>query len=341
VVSRAFLPQGARVFKGMPVMEVRPTRVARLRAEVAPPFVGFCRVGLPVQVVYPEQDVTFRGWVSRAEPTRSPRPPGALIEILLVETSNGSDAYTALEWLALTSPAQPDQAAPLAWNPPQPVRPGATEMAELFPLTPAGEVKASRPAGPAPADGQLSGSLELIGSPHPTRFAGSDPVAEKKLARLRNWRNSFVEGMKTTVFPETGLMLTYPRTGDISRAVERMATARVSHVPNMCAATLGEALGWCLGDAAMWAHRLPERGYRVREDGIARPGDILVWPFSYGPNRAQHVGLAVLQGGAIMMLSNSGGALGTKPLLGGYLAFYEPKPVAAAPKAAVASASRR
>jgi len=90
---------------------------------------------------------------------------------------------------------------------------------------------------------------------------------------------------------------------------------------------MAEALGWGLGDAAYWAHGLPGKGYKLREDGLARPGDILVWPFTYGPRRNQHVGIAVLQGGRMMTLSNSVGRLGTDEILPGYLAFYQPTPV--------------
>ncbi len=322
VVARSFAPQGARVFKGMPIMEIRPASVARVKAEVAEPYVGRCRVGLPVQVVFPGQGLVFRGWVSHVEPTHSPRPPGASVEMLLVESSTGGDAFAALQWMTLSSFTAPETPEPLTWDPPQPTRPAPTTVEALFPLGPA-PTRTPRP-NEMPTNAGLSGSMQLVGAGQPARLAPTDVVAEKKLDQLRDWRRSFVEGMKTTVFPETGLTLTYPREGGVSVAVERMATGRVSHAWNMCAATLAEALGWGCGDAAMWARGLPERGYKAREDGIARPGDILVWPFTYGPNLAQHVGIAVGQGGTIMMLSNSGGVLGTKPLLGGYLAFYKP-----------------
>jgi len=89
---------------------------------------------------------------------------------------------------------------------------------------------------------------------------------------------------------------------------------------------VAEALGWGLGDAADWADGLPRKGYKLREDGLCRPGDILVWPFTYGPRRNQHVGIAVLQGGRMMTLSNSAGRLGTDEILPGYLAFHKPPP---------------
>lgn len=325
VVARALLPQGARVTEGMPVLEVRRTTVGRVRAEVDERYVNLCRVGVPVKVVFPGYGSAFLGWIVHVEPTHSPRPPGALVEMLLIEgPTNRAGVYAELEWLSLGAPMLPDRPEPLAYRPPEPVRQSPTEVAELFPLGPAGTVE--REVGEPPQDGRLTGSLQLVASTRPKRFEESDPVAADKLRKLRGWRRSFIDGMKTTVFPETGLTLTYSREGEICRAVERMATRRVSHQPNMCAKSLAEALGWGLGDAAMWARRLPDRGYRRRPDGIARPGDILVWPFTYGPGRSQHVGIGVAQGDTMMLLSNEGGVLGTTPLKGGYLAFYRPRP---------------
>jgi len=325
VVSRSLVPQGARVTEGTPALEVRQTNVGRVRAEIDEQYVSYCRVGVPVKVTFPGNGSAFLGWISRVEPTRSPRPPGALVEMLLVK-GLGSEAsiYESLEWMALTAPILPETPDPLTYRPARPVRPSPTDLPELFPLGPAGTVEPS--VAPAPPDGQLSGSLQVVSAKRPKRFVESDHVAARKLRKLQDWRESFIEGMKTTIFPESGLTLTYAREGDTCRAVERMATRRVSHVPNMCARTLAEALGWSLGDAAMWAQRLPDRGYSRRADGIARPGDIVVWPFTYGPSRAQHIGVAVAQGEAMMLLSNEGGVLCTTPLKGGYLAFHKPRP---------------
>jgi hypothetical protein len=309
----------------MPALEVRRTTVGRVRAEVDERYVSFCRVGVPVKVVFPGYGSAFVGWISRVEPTRSPRPPGALVEMLLVEGQRGdAGVYADLEWISLATPMLPDEPEPLAYRRPERARSSPTEVPELFPLGPAGAIEPQ--AKEAPPDGELSGSLQLVSSIRPKRFYESDPVAAGKLRKLRGWRRSFIDRMKTTVFPETGLTLTYPREGEICRAVERMATRRVSHYPNMCARSLAEAFGWGLGDAAMWARRLPDRGYKRRADGIARPGDILVWPFTYGPSLSQHVGIAVAQGETMMLLSNEGGALGTTPLKGGYLAFHQPRP---------------
>jgi len=319
VVSQALAPQGAIVRPGTQVLELRATSVARLSAEVAEEFTGFCRVGAPVEVEFPTEGVVYRGWVSRVRPTRAPRPPGAEIEVLLVQAQSGDRlVYRDLEWMVLASPSGHQGRAPLAHQPAQATTPAPTDLAALFPL-PTGP---RTPEAPTPPDGELSGQLGLFCSERPTAFGPGDPVAQKKLERLREWHDSFIEGMKTTVFPESGLTLTYPREAETTLAIERMATRRVSHAPNMCARTVAEALGWGLGDAAMWATGLPGRGYEARKDGIARPGDIVVWPFTYGARRSQHVGIAVGQAGTVMLLSNQEGALGTQPLLGGYLAFH-------------------
>ncbi|MBM3499854.1 MAG: hypothetical protein FJX74_14430 [Armatimonadetes bacterium] len=335
VVSRALAPQGSLVRPGVQVIELRPTSVARLSAEVAEAYTRFCQVGMAVEVEFPTEGALYRGWISRVEPTHAPRPPGAQIEMLLVEARSGDRlVYRDLEWMVLASPAAHATRAPLTHEPPQATSPPPTDLGALFPLPGAPE-RASRPA---PPDGELSGRLGLFCSERPSGFAQGDPVSQRKLERLREWHDSFIEGMRTTVFPESGLTLTYPRNGETTLAIERMATRRVSHVPNMCARTVAEALGWGLGDAAMWATGLPGRGFRLRPDGVARPGDIVVWPFTYGPRRSQHVGIAVGQAGVVMLLSNSSGTLGTEPMSPGYLPFYKPAPTPPKPAEPVAAA---
>jgi len=170
--------------------------------------------------------------------------------------------------------------------------------------------------------------LALLPDPSPKAGGAAQSRAaraQQTITMLRDWRRSFLEGMQTTVFPVTNLVLTYPGDAEIARAVERMATANVPHPPNRCAGTLARALGWGLGDAADWAERLPSRGYVERPDRLARPGDILVWQFSFGPRGNQHIGVAVRQGDRLMLLSNLSGRLCTVPLQGGYRAFYKPR----------------
>jgi hypothetical protein len=128
----------------------------------------------------------------------------------------------------------------------------------------------------------------------------------------------------TTTMLDDGPCISYPAEGDVSDAVRMMLEGEVSHRPNLCALTMREALGWGLGDAHQWATRLPRVGYVPREDGLPRPGDILVWPFTYGPDRSQHIGFAVRQGRKLMLLSNLSGRLGTTEILDGYIAFYKP-----------------
>jgi hypothetical protein len=197
----------------------------------------------------------------------------------------------------------------------------------MMPLTPA-------EYGPALATVERTVEGEFVGNmrvaqlePSASLPQGSDNT-QGRIQRLKQWRKSFTEGMTTTMFGEQ-LVLTYPASGEIKRAVEKMGTARVTHVKNRCARTIREALGWGLGDAADWADGLPRKGYQLRQDGLARPGDILVWPFTYGSRATQHIGVAVLQGGKRMMLSNLAGRLGTSEIMPGYLAYHKPRPATA------------
>ena len=112
--------------------------------------------------------------------------------------------------------------------------------------------------------------------------------------------------------------------------LERMLRGEVSHIPDRCAGSMREALGWGLGDAHVWAYDLPRVGYAARPAGLARPGDILVWPFTYGPRSSQHIGFAVQQNGRLMLLSNLSGNLGTTEILPGFIAFYRPAMTASA-----------
>ena len=57
-------------------------------------------------------------------------------------------------------------------------------------------------------------------------------------------------------------------------------------------------------------------------DAWVRPGDILVWPFTFPPRSTQHIGIAVQQNGRLMLLSNLAGRLGTTEIEPGYVAFW-------------------
>lgn len=129
-------------------------------------------------------------------------------------------------------------------------------------------------------------------------------------------------GMVSEYFPRLGTTLTFPASAETARAIRRMARGQVSAIPNRCAGTLREALGWGLGDAHRWT-ALPRRGYRQRPPGArAQPGDIVVWPFTFGRRNSQHVGIAVGTPAGIKLLSNLSGDLGLSPLVPGYRAYW-------------------
>lgn len=124
-------------------------------------------------------------------------------------------------------------------------------------------------------------------------------------------------------FPRIGANLTFPKNADTARAIRRMARLEVSAVPGYCARTVAEALGWGLGDAHDWT-ALPSRGYSQRPAGTpAQPGDIVVWPFSYGSRNSQHIGIAVGTGSGTRLLSNLSGDMGLTRILPGYRAYWK------------------
>ncbi|MFP4250072.1 MAG: CHAP domain-containing protein [Armatimonadota bacterium] len=92
---------------------------------------------------------------------------------------------------------------------------------------------------------------------------------------------------------------------------------------NRCAGTMREALGWGLGDAHDWTG-LPSRGYQQRPAGSgAQPGDIVVWPFTYGSRNSQHIGIAVGTDAGVRLLSNLSGSLGLSRMVSGYRAYFK------------------
>ncbi len=124
-------------------------------------------------------------------------------------------------------------------------------------------------------------------------------------------------------FPRLGEALFFPPWAETAGAIRRMAQGQVSATPNRCARTLREALGWGLGDAAQWV-TLPKRGYRQRPSHVdPLPGDILVWPFTFGSRNRQHVGIAVGTSPGIRLLSNVNGRLGLSQILPGYRAYWK------------------
>lgn len=120
----------------------------------------------------------------------------------------------------------------------------------------------------------------------------------------------------------TGPALTYPAVAATANAIRRMATRQVSMGRGRCARTVREALGWGLGDAYQWLS-LDRCGFTRRPKGQpAQPGDIVVWPFTFGDRRTQHIGMAVGTSAGTKLLSNMTGNMQLSRLAPGYAAFY-------------------
>jgi len=240
----------------------------------------------------------------------------------------GTDAFATLQWLALATPLgqdgeDVDPVTPIVEDTPalryqqDPSGPLSLVPRDVWALSvPADSLKRSA--------NEFTGQMQLVELETPGAPQTAASPDQKRLEALRKWREGFTDGMTRTLFADN-VVLTYPKSGEIRRAIEKMATASVSHEPNLCARTMREALGWGLGDAHVWAQDLPSRGYLARGDGLARPGDILVWPFTFPPRGSQHIGIAVQQNGRLMLLSNLNGRLGTSSIEPGYLAFYNPR----------------
>ncbi len=333
VITRWIARPGQRVRRGDALVEIANTDWVCLYAYV-PEELGWRFVpGTPVTITFDDYPgVEFRGWIR--ELGREQDDPNLRVEMVVYCRSGyyADNAYSTLLWLALAAPisgtAEEMRPEPLQSARASLQKSATLEMPSLMthllppPLAGLWHLRQERD----PSSDSFVGPLGLV-AVKPVAPVNLTPAQESRrrlLEQLRRHRQSFVEGLTTTIFNKQ-VVLTYPRHGEIARAIERMAAGKVSHHPNMCAQTMRQALGWGLGDAAQWAVRLPERGYRIRSDGVPRPGDILVWPFTYGPNHTQHIGIAVQQGGKMMLLSNLNGKLCTSDILGGYIAFYKPK----------------
>ncbi len=329
VVLEQLVPAGEEVAAGQSLLKVANTQWARVYADLSPDYLGQYRQGSPILIVFDDYpSARFEGWINSLTPTQDGLALRAEIYVVCTAGYYGSDAYATLQWLAGAALLDVDEDVsalqPATVTVPE-LHTGDCSVYAILPIVPPEH-------GPALATTERTVAGEYVGYMHiaqlqadTTQAATASRAAKQRLQKLTEWRQSFTEGMTTTIFANK-LVLTYPGQGEIRGAVEKMATGRVSHVKHRCARTLAEALGWSLGDAADWANGLPRKGYKLREDGLCRPGDILVWPFTYGPRRNQHVGIAVLQGGRMMTLSNSAGRLGTDEILPGYLAFHKPPP---------------
>ncbi len=328
MVADIVAPAGTLVEQGQAVLQLANVQLARLAARVQQRDLPQFWAGRSVGVTFGDYPaVALEGWVASAKPLVG--SDDAEVELLVVCASGpfSDDAYLAVEWMALEAGIAGGDADLRAI---EPVRePGASaqtdkQLQRLFPVVgPPALVHERASQADEVRNDCYTGRLGLRPMPRLQEEQDQPSAASAaRLSALREWRASYIDGMVTTVIDD-GTAITYPRDGEVSRAVRRMLESRVSHMPNLCARTMREALGWGLGDAHAWAHRLPRMGYQLREDGLPRPGDVLVWPFTYGPGRAEHIGIAVRQGRRLMLLSNLGGRLGTSEIVGGYLAFHQ------------------
>lgn len=318
---------GQLIQAGQEIMRVVNTQWAVVYMNIRPEDVDRFDPGTIATVSFDDYPgVQLEGWINdvRAEPGSDHLR--AEIVVFCKTGYYGTDAVATLQWLALATPLDQN-------GDPRPLEPVVVDSPDKhydrdpvagLSLVPRDIWALGVPAEAlARSENTYEGQLQITELEASGNSPVEDPEARKRLASLKRWREGFVQGMVRTQFDQ-GVVLTYPKSGEIRRAIERMATGRVSSVPNRCARTMREALGWGLGDAHVWARLLPGKGYVPRADGLARPGDILVWPFTYPPRGTQHIGIAVQQNGRLMLLSNLSGTLGTVPIQPGYLAFHKP-----------------
>ncbi len=328
VISEVLAPEGSTVKQGDELLRVANLQIARLTTCVPAQNLAEFRIGRSVTVEFEEYpDAIFGGWIS--DISLDAGTDQAEIGLMVVCRTGrfADDPYLALRWMTLESGIGQDKGETASLEPVLRAPHSATadsRLAQIFPTIGPGDAFVKRATeATLPLDDHFTGRLEL----QPMEClpdAGQEPAeGARRLAALSEWRRTYVDGMTTAVL-DGGTCISYPAEGEVSDAIRLMLEARVHHRPNLCAATMREALGWGLGDAHQWATRLPKVGYVARKDGLPRPGDILVWPFTYGSGRSQHIGFAVRQGRKLMLLSNLTGTLGTTEVLDGYIAFYRP-----------------
>ena len=320
---------GTAVKKGAPLLRVSNSAWSRVKALTTRQLAATLEPRTPVTGSFPALGgATYVGWVLSKR--YWPGDERAEVEVQITRPEDTTNADAVLFSLAYGAPQAKTrdevQLLPSAQRVPR----EATLPERFLGLVPTALVTA--PAQTEPVDGAapLAGRLALApATPHFGPATCSDPVLQARLTQLHDWQTSFIQGMTTAIYDQR-LTLSYPRDGEMSKAIEKMVRGDVEHDPGYCARTLRLALGWGLGDAYQWAIQLPQHGYAARADGLPRPGDILVWPFTYGVNHSQHIGVAVAQNGSMVLLSNLSGRLGTSAILGGYVAFYKPNPEQAA-----------
>ena len=328
MVTEVLAPEGTLVEAGDELLRVANLQLAQLTAQVSAPDLPEFRIGRSVTISFADYpEAVFQGWVASVAPGSG---AGAAQVGLLVVCDSGpfaDDPYLALRWMTLQAGVGVDKVPSSALEPAREPAPSADlelRLLDIFPTIGPRDRYAQRVTEPQVASRDCySGRLRLTAMPRFAEDAAADPKRARSLAAIEAWRASYIEGMTTTILSD-GSVLSYPADGEINDAVRAMLEGRVENIPNRCAATMRTALGWGLGDAHHWAQRLPQMGYVEREDGLPRPGDILVWPFTYGSARSQHIGIAVRQGRKLMLLSNLSGRLGTSEIVGGYMTFHRP-----------------
>ncbi|MGI5820135.1 MAG: efflux RND transporter periplasmic adaptor subunit [Armatimonadota bacterium] len=328
VVSEVLAPEGGTVEVGDELLRVSNLQLAQVTARVAITDLPHFPIGRSVTIDFEDySDTVFGGWVAQIEPVAGTDEADVSLLVVCQSGRFANDAYLALRWMTLEAGVGQEKIAAQSLQPAmRPPRSAETDLrlARIFPAIAPRELYVRRATRPSePLDSQFSGRLRLQPMDRLAEQGSGPDEGAQRLAALGEWRRTYIDGMATAVLDD-GTCITYPTDGDVSEAVRLMLAGEVNHRPNLCAATMREALGWGLGDAHQWATRLPRVGYVPREDGLPRPGDILVWPFTYGPNRSQHIGFAVRQGRELMLLSNLSGILGTTEILDGYIAFYRP-----------------
>lgn len=94
---------------------------------------------------------------------------------------------------------------------------------------------------------------------------------------------------------------------------------------NLCAQSVGDTLGYRVGDAHQSHNVLKSRGWQRVKPGDVDVGDVVSYPFTFGRKRTQHIGYAVRLNGKLMLASNLSGRRKITRLAPGYIAMRDPK----------------
>lgn len=258
------VPPGSLVKRGQPIIKVVNSAWARLRVVVpAEHALRFDR-SVPVNINFPAvPGLRFGGWV-----TAKHAIPGDNRVVVEMQVTRPDEPYgTQSVLLAMAYGSPPAKNADELELVPRAVHvSGPSER--LFSLVPTMLAAAKAQENAAADTGPLTGRLALV--PQVPRFgpaACPDPRLRENLEQLHEWQNSFVDGMTTAIYNQK-LLLSYPKEGEISQAVEKMMKGEVEHDPGYCAphpppgTGLGAGRRLQLGRATP-AARLPRPGGRL------------------------------------------------------------------------------